>query len=174
MSFEFEGNSDLGGDVQAQQDFTMGTNQQELWFSYRLFVPEHYQYRDATSSDNNKAFFAILGGNYSGSNVHSRTAFWPQDDSTSVLSFAYNRHNQIYTTHYFSNSDGRTLIAGIEAADYGQWMDVVVQIKISDKGAINGALLARWRDLHNSSADGIEDNEYTDGYLLGWANSGFY
>jgi hypothetical protein len=181
MSFEFEGNPDLGGDAQAQQGFGIGANQQELWFSYRLFVPENYHHRDATSSDNNKAFFTIWGGNYTGSNVHSRTEFWPQDDGTSVFSFAYKRHNQTYTTHYFSDSDGRTRVVGIEAADYGQWMDVVVQIKVSDKGATNGvfniwkngALLASWRDLDNSSADGIDDNEYTDGYLLGWANSGF-
>ncbi|MES9944512.1 MAG: immunoglobulin-like domain-containing protein [Candidatus Thiodiazotropha sp.] len=181
MSFEFTGNADLAGDAQAQQGFGLGSNQQELWFSYRLFVPENYHHRDAISSDNNEAFFTIWGGDYSGSNVHSRTEFWPQDDGTSVFSFAYQRHNQTDTTHYFTDSDGRTQITGIEAADYGQWMDVVVQIKVSDKGATNGAfniwkngaLLASWRDLDNSSADGIEDNGYTDGYLLGWSNSGF-
>ena len=181
LSFEYEGNSDLSEDAHAQQSFGIGTNQQELWFSYWLFVPENYQHRSPTGTGNNKAFFTIWGGSYSGSNVHSRTEFWRKDDNTSIISFAYKKHNDAYTSHYFTDSDGRTDIVGIETVDHGQWMDVVVQIKVSDKDVTNGAfniwkngtLLASWRDLDNSSADGITDNAYTDGYLLGWANSGF-
>lgn len=180
LQFTYTGNPDLSIDAIAEQRMNFGAQYQEIWFKYRCFVPANYVHRVPSGTGNNKGWFNVWKDPYNGYPLTTRIEFWRRSDQLSVITCAYIKNGDSFSTHYDTDSDGRTDIVGIDSNDLGQWIDLVFNARLSDQGATNGrmtywkngTLLADYRDLDNSPID-PQFTGYDRSYLLGYANSGF-
>lgn len=187
LQFQFVGNPDTTEDAGAELRFSMNLHQ-EVWFKYRLYIPANYIHRDGTgpdASDNNKGWFNLWGDTYSDQDVAMRIEFERLSDTQSRI-VMYAKQAQTGSSSQINgsiDSDGRlpaNLIC-IGPSDFGDWMDLVVHARVSDRGLANGrctvwkngSIFCDYRDVDNSSAVELSSNAYNGGYLLGYANSGF-
>ena len=185
LRFFFKGKAS-GSDATAEQRFDIGRNLREIWVEFYIYYPNgteglgaRYYHRTDTGSNNNK-FLRIWGDVYSASNEVGAST-WPLDGGDSRLGFEYEKDEKPMGAYgsggpnpfVHNGNRGRwthvqfhaRLGSGPEAFDGSMelWVDGAKTTALDNKSGKPGL------DLYNSDAM----NYFNEGYLLGWANSGF-
>ncbi len=201
LEFNFAGVPD-GQDSWAEQRFNLGGNYPEVWVKYDLFIPSNYYQRNqGGSSSNNKLFVHLWTDTTNGVASYGGTdgiaggfEVWSSGDGFGNVSFHPIRPEMGHIMDVKRNT------RGIEAADLGNWIEIVIQVRAGTTGSTafaQGGAVNVWKTSANgttrliysleptsvnldawqqtisflSSPDGR--NYFNRGYLLGWANSGF-
>ena len=175
LEFTFPtGTSD--GDAWAEQRFSLGGNYPELWMSYDLYIPQNYVHRNG--GGNNKAFSYFWSGDYGAlTGPLLATNFWPDGNGGSRLS-QWMRTPTFGGRHLWADDPVWIDSHGIISSDLGQWMHVVVHAKYATE-ANNDGVYEIWKNgaklIGITNGDWYVPNAqgFDQGYLLGWANSGF-
>lgn len=126
----------------------------------------------------NNKFFVLWQGMYghvnSGNAMNLSTWFLNRGSSTLSYSPAKD-HGEWNPGHFDSNT-----VMFDKVKDAGRWLEIIIHIKVSDQKNNNG-VVAVYKDgipvlevtnLPNYSRLGY--NYFTDGYILGWANTGYW
>ncbi len=177
LEFNFVGGPD-GADAWAEQRFTLGNYYRELWIQYDLYVPSNYYHRNQDNfSANNKSFIHLWTDDYSAVNgIGGGFEVW--SDGTGVGNLAFHPYNPD-----IGHLPGDIPNAkGIETTDLGKWMNILIYIKAGSD--TEGAVVRLWKNntLHyqllaqagsNILFNASGNSQFNNGYLLGWANSGF-
>ena len=163
---------------------TSGTGYKELWVKFDIFVPSNYYQRTQTSSANNKGWMHVWSGTYSDDYTGPAisTGFWPKSNGISN-SVPYIKGPPLSGGGYlFSKHDWANESEGITTADRGKWLTIIHHFKYAT-AANNDGVLQVWkiRDGVTHMIHDIRDGAwyapgqpgFDQGYLLGWANSGF-
>lgn len=175
LAFPFNGSAP-GGDAFSEQRFLFGQGLTDVYLRFWLYIPSNYEHRDdnpgnnkflrlwmdeAYTASNGVQFGLSLQRNTSGSNISGiyGEAIGPIPNSTGHWQGSYNSF--------------------ITTADLGQWMEVQIYSRADtggDSGVIrvwkNGTLVLNISGIRNPAASG-RSNQFRNGYVLGWANSGF-
>ena len=195
LRFFFEGKED-GKDASSEQRFYLGGHHPDIWVKYDLFIPSNYVHRNSTGSDNNKGFLWLWAQGYSckereGPKLGSH--FWPRDNGDSKVSMyatACENGEQKIQEHWLSTEEGDGKSNnGIINDDRGHWMTLIMHAKYATKANNDGVFemwKTNWRgetdklmNIHNGAWYSTQPNSnepargFDQGYLLGWANSGF-
>ena len=181
----------------ASRHFNLGGHYPDLWIKYDLYIPQNYTHRNSggPGSYNNK-FMMLWAGTYDGANREGPIIgghFWPNGRGTSTLSaWAVARINGVVKLDKNWNcstcGDGKSS-HGIVDEDKGHWMTLVIHTKyasISNNDGVYEVWKTNWRgetekliNIHNGPWYATKPNSnepargFDQGYLLGWANSGF-
>lgn len=166
-----------GEDSFAEQRFSLGSNYDDIWIRYSLYVPDNYRHRSQASigeSDNNKGFLYLWSDDYgSPSGPGMGPNLWPNDDESSA-SFYYwgpglDRHLGV-------------IPEAIVAEDRGQWVTVTMHYRYASEGAADG-VAEIWKERGGvvEKICDVQDGDwyvagqpgFDRGYIFGWANSGF-
>lgn len=161
-------------DTWSEQRFALGTNLQEIWLEYYIYIPTNYFHRDAPGTDNNKWMW-LWGDVYSATNTHGAST-WPTGNGDSDLFADYGKNEGPVGPAY---GDSPVVYNFITDAERGQWNHFRWHSKMattadSEDGLMeiwwNGVLVAQdlSMDIFSSTA-----NYINEGYLLGYSNSGF-
>ena len=200
LKFTFPGDPDLSKDSFSEQRFELDKKYTELWFRYKLWIPENYRHRSPEGPDNNKGLLMLWGESYNGYaptlSLHfqrsHREADPDQEDSYIYSAWRANSHRTLNIKHQHND---RSFTLGITSEDRGTWIDWVIKVKTSTidpdtaaenqprgNGIVqvwkNGNILWSITDATNYYGGGASDpggvgDGWNYGYLLGWANSGF-
>jgi len=186
LRFSFPGKVDCN-DASAQQAFTLGRQMTEVWMEYYVYFPAggeggsaRYYHRSQPgckdTSTNNK-FFTVYGPNYSGETTMSlqtwTTAVSVPGDTR--VNTAYSKAGRNGIWFYSANDD-----PFVSAPDLGHWMQIRVHLRLASFGQSNGVIEV-WKNggriLTSTTLDWYDStnsaNYMTQGYLMGWSNSGF-
>lgn len=168
-----------GKDSWSEQRFRIGAKYRELWIKYDLFVPSNYYHRTQSSSANNKGFVHVWEDNYSPTpGLGLGPNFWPASNGESTATL-YNWADNNRIQKHWNNFTDRV----IKTTDRGKWMEVIVHYKYAS-ASNNDGVAQIWlksdgqprRQVLNIT-DGpwyvAAGKGFNEGYLLGWANSGF-
>ncbi len=181
LSFKFDGSSDLSEDAFSEQRFDLGNIYSEIWIKYRLFIPNNYYHRQASSSSNAKGYIMLWSGSYSNQNNQAATSWWPISNGSTIMATKWRDEGNNYSEHFFTDSRGVTNPVAIDITkDLGKWQEVVIQVKTADQNQANG-IIQVWKNgalLHSQTSienwgQNAEINGIEKGYILGWANAGF-
>jgi uncharacterized protein YwbE len=178
LAFVFGGSADPADDAWAEQRFKLGKVRgealRELFVGFVLATPANYVHRDAKGPDNNK-ILRLWDQNYSGSVVHlGMSALRRSNGSGSQLTveFKQDGHTGNYNTGPWS-----PILTPSKADTIGFYVRTSSGVNVPD-GVIrvwwNRVLKYEHTNLRLASvAQGPGYNGLGNGYLLGWANSGF-
>lgn len=172
--FRFPGNQDPDKDSWAELRFDLGNTYPELWIQYYLFVPENYEHRGESWSNNK--FLRLWARDYKDREKVGFSLLWRGDGGSDLNSeWSVNGGGLGTKIHRTGAGD-----AFITTADQGKWIKVRVQAKAAQSGDVNGTLRL-WKNdeliidhadlINNFHLDSL--HAYQFGYILGWANSGF-
>ncbi len=200
MKFTYAGNTNLCADGSAEQRFTLGENLPEVWMEYYVYLPSgtdgkgakfvHRRPVCAAESDpngtvSNNKFFALWGTSYdvrAGSGgvkvaaEYRRTSKAGEGDS-----YLYGT----WCTDTLLCSDwghpGGLWDPAFTDALRGRWVQVRIHAKVADSKAAANGMLQMWFDgALRVNMQGLDlapnaggDRWFRNGYLMGWANSGF-
>ncbi len=200
MKFTYAGDADLCADGSAEQRFTLGENLPEVWMEYYVYLPSgtdgkgakfvHRKPVCAAESDpngtvSNNKFFALWGTSYdvrAGSGgvkvaaEYRRTSKAGEGDS-----YLYGT----WCTDTLLCSDwghpGGLWDPAFTDALRGRWVQVRIHAKVADSKAAANGMLQMWFDgALRIDMQGLDlapnaggDRWFRNGYLMGWANSGF-
>jgi hypothetical protein len=178
LKFTFQGVAS-GQDSWSEQRFYLGGNYPDVWVKYDLYVPSNYEHRQQSDSANNKGFLYLWSGDYnSPSGPGLGPNLWPVNAATGPASEAsfymwgpgWGRHNWT------------AMPKAIESADRGQWVTIVSHYKYASS-ANNDGVAEVWKtrggvqqkimSIMNGNWYVSGQRGFDQGYLLGWANSGF-
>lgn len=184
----------------AEQRFKLGGHYPELWIKYDLYIPQNYYHRNSggPTTYNNK-FLMLWAGSYQPDNREGPLIgahYWPRSDgSSNVNAFASATVNGkiVFNGKHWNCSacgsgDGADS-NGITKDDLGHWMTIVLHVKYASKSNNDGVYelwKTNWRgetnklfNIHDGPWYATMPNStqaargFDQGYLLGWANSGF-
>ncbi len=201
--FRFDGTPNVaaGNDAFAELRFKFPTPRTELWLSYYIRLPANYYHRAPVGPANNKFLFLWsksyrdpgnrLGLQLGLDRVWDRAAKrWITHTGNSVLSWiAYTRNTQVLPATHDAPGHRAVALMVDRETDLNTWMRVLVHWRrASGPGALDGVVevyktvngrtttVLQQRAVQTWGPDTGGDPAYnflTDGYLLGWANSGF-
>ena len=181
LRFRF-GPDAIGEDSSAEQRFEMGRNLSELWVEYDLHIPSNFALR-ADFPANNK-FLALWTDTYDAAGRITVVLEYERNGTDSSRSRSIANGSESQAAGMLSNAGDRTYTESfITAAKAGAWYRIRVHFRMaSASGQTNGVfevmmgneLVWRsrsdyvWYPVNGSSVAYIRN-----GYLMGWANSGF-
>jgi hypothetical protein len=176
LKFHFAGNSSLSDDAFSEARFTLGEAQTDVYIRFYVFFPSDYVHRDATGSDNNK-FFDLWGNTYTKNTRLLQTWCYDKDDFVEQFVFAANGGTSLNCSGSVDNVQGERYY--MPKSLLGRWVSFEIHNKM-DNGTGNGEM-ELWVDgvqkisIKNMSWSNSPCGPgfFLDGYLLGWANSGF-
>lgn len=169
-------------DAWCEQRIKFQTPLTELWVAFMLYCPSgaetvnvgpKWVHRRAPGPNNNK-FFHIWSGNYQTAPTKMAVGSWTDGA------------RDIYYPNYGSNQINGVGQFGLPQAPprpdtvLGRWVPIQLHFKCAS-AANNDGIIQMWDDgvlvLDNTNVpaypkDGIS-NAFTEGYLMGWMNSGF-
>lgn len=178
LKFTFAG-VPSGQDSFSEQRFYLGANYPDIWVSYDIYIPSNYVHRQQSDSANNKGFLYLWSGDYNKpSGPGMGPNFWPQNETTGPASYA---------SHYvWGPNSGKhfwsAMPRAIDAEDRGKWVQIVAHYKYASSSNNDGvAEIWKTRDGVQQKLMSITNGDwyvsgqrgFDQGYLLGWANSGF-
>jgi hypothetical protein len=187
LEFTYQAVAD-GLDSFSEQRFYLGANYPDIWVKYDLFVPANYCHRTQSgSSTNNKGFVDMWEGAYTANaGVAMNPNFWADGSCQSTTTMFVSAPR---STDPFFNNGGHHYSAefldrySIKTSDRGKWMEVITHYKYASI-AKNDGVIQIWLTSQGENRRQIlnmtQGNWYVagalgfdNGYLLGWANSGF-
>jgi hypothetical protein len=181
-------------DSNAEQRYNLGRNCTHYGVRYRLFIPANYKHRAQSGSTVNNKFHMVWsdapysdvaggtlrtgfevnrGGDFQ-SNIRCMSSRWNYNSWDSSNPFG----------DYNVTGQGSPLISIEDAAIIGAWNLVEIEMKPSTDRTtadgiqrmwVNGALVAHTTTakLNNFYETPAPPAAYRNGYLIGWANSGY-
>jgi len=176
LAFRF-GPDTLKQDSSAEQRFRLGRNLSEFWLEYFIRIPENFTVRADGGPANNK-FFAVWAEAYStAGDLQLITEFERNTVTASrarMLSMSENFPASSIRKDGFQNNNFLT------EALRGQWKRVRVHVKASSGSQQLDGIYEGWLDdelMWRSSNWSIwypgGKNYFSQGYFMGWANSGY-
>ena len=173
LQFAFKGGP-YPADSWSEQRFVMGGGLTEVYVRFWLYVPSNYAHRNTPSSDNNK-FFRVWATDYAG--VKLGSSLFPASSSNPAAGSDLGLE-QAFNGGSMGQYNLPVARGFIGPADYGKWMRVQLYFKLDTGGG--NARMRVWKnnvlvlDSGNfTNPAGSLANVFTDGYILGWSNSGF-
>lgn len=178
-----------GTDSNAEQRFDMGRYLSEVWIEYMLFVPSNFKHR--ADSPNNNKFLMLWRDTYSdvaGGTWRIGAEYTRLDDNSSYLRFMSSRwdHNSWTSGGSWGVQAPPSevkLIGSGGPIKPGEWNQIRFHVKAassrqSDDGQVhiwvNGQNIFTYtKGRFHNAFDTPVDAVLRNGYLLGWANSGF-
>ncbi len=191
MEFNFKAAVD-GKDSFSEQRFALNGNYPEVWIQYDLYIPTNYYHRRQTSSANNKSFVHLWTENYKQKEgIAGGFEIWPNGSGVGRLKF--NPARPINSHYEDTRSEN-----GIDLSDKGKWITITIQVKAGTASStefLHGSEVRAWKSVNGGSTKLIYKltdvvfkawnntdtilfnkngkNYFNNGYILGWANSGF-
>ncbi len=198
LKFVYEASSPCT-DSSAEQRFEFGENLQEVWLEYYLYIPSgkesfanKFQHRTPTKknsdgscsstpdvSDNNK-FLRLWDLDYNKFHVKAGFEYRATQSGLAGDSRLYGMWGS--DTKAISNWDKQqTWDLAITDANRGRWVQIRVRAKVADSKSVSNGVLQLWTDgVLRINLTGLDlaasaggNNFFRNGYLMGWANTGF-
>ena len=162
-------------DSMSEQRFYLGGNYRDVWFEYDLFVPENYYHRPQSGPTNNKGFLYLWANTYNSPQPLVAINFWADGTTGQSIGSVYTRP---LDQHSFDFS-----APAIATSDVGKWLHIVVHYAYAT-ASNNDGIAQIWKTPAGdptvqilNKTDGpwyhASGAGFDNGYLLGWANSGF-
>ena len=162
-------------DGMSEQRFYLGGNYRDVWFEYDLFVPVNYFHRTQSGPTNNKGFLYLWANTYADPRPLVAINFWADGASGQSIGSVYTRP---VDQHSFDFS-----APAIASTDVGKWLHIVVHYAYATAANDDGVAQI-WKTPSGGSTVQILNKTngpwyhatgtgFDNGYLLGWANSGF-
>lgn len=162
-----------GTDDWTQEGFYLSQNDtsapKAVWIDYYLRIPNNFELRN--DSPNNNKLLLIWADKYS-------------SDNNTLLDIEYEGNNSDIISHineYPHNTGDHNIFRApylFDQSYLGKWVHVQVYARVGNasvngtwEGWINGNL--KWRMTNHSLYAPGGNNYWRQGYLMGWANSGF-
>ncbi|RZO64910.1 MAG: hypothetical protein EVA89_03350 [Sandaracinaceae bacterium] len=166
-------------DAFAEQRFTLGELREELWIGFRIYFPDgsepgenRYVHRDLPSGPENNKLLRLWAPTYDG--FKWGASMWPSPTGQSYVG-GITRGSCVAGPGPIRGTDGFAMTD----AHLGRWMLWEIHVRGDDGSGngvfelwVDGALIASHTDIAIDGAP-CAPNAFIDGYLLGWANSGF-
>lgn len=170
-------------DAWCEQRFKIDTKLSDVWIQYYRYYPSgtelvnvgpKWVHRDAPGSDNNKVFL-LWSGPYQGYPITTGISAWQDGEGRDIFYPTYGT-NQL-------NGAGQRGLPSVPAqkdSTLGRWVKTNMHFKCATL-ANNDGVIQLWEDdvliMDNTKIplypkDGI-GNFFTEGYLMGWSNTGF-
>ena len=188
LRFRFVGGP-TSDDAWSEQRFRLGRKLSEVYISFSLYIPgpgdahlgtASYRHRDDPAGPINNKVFRLWDVDYNRSDV--QFGF-----STRLMPGGLSRLTREWLVRgsdgrLQENSTGNAYPEWITDQDRGHWIQVQIRGRLSrgpnaDDGLIqvwkNGRLVVDQQGMHFWSDWAGANNYFLNGYLLGWANSGF-
>lgn len=171
----------VGVDSSAEQRFSMGRNLTELWIEYDLHIPSNFSLRDDPPANNK--FLALWTADYSTDGQLNAVLEYERNGTDSSLARSV-AISESHAAGLASNAGDRVFSSSfISAAKRNQWFTVRVHFRVaSGTGQTNGVFEVMmgselvWRSRSDYvwyPTNGAGSAYIANGYLLGYANSGF-
>jgi hypothetical protein len=194
LQFHFKGGAP-GKDSWAEQRFSLGGFYPEVWAKYDLYIPANYYHRKDSPS-NNKAFTWLWAGPYVG---HEGPKLGGQfnpgsfdDGGSNFIAFAeaaWQNGGPVRKEWNCSTCAAGKSNYAITPNDRGHWMTIVTHMKYASKSNNDGVMEIWKTDWQGNTIQLVDIQDgawystiknstepargFDNGYLLGWANSGF-
>jgi hypothetical protein len=190
LQFEFQGNRDPADDAWSEQRFALGNRPAELHICWDIFVPGPADRDKATApfvqrkpkGPGNNKLLRLWDDDYRNRHVGAGLSFQPKTsrpgDAEIIVEYFYRRADGSLQSK--ANVGPWTVI--FHDGTRGRWNRIGFHVRLastssSNDGRIelrmNGETLARYEDLPLRSSAPNAKNYFANGYLLGWANSGY-
>ena len=162
-------------DGMSEQRFYLGGNYRDVWFEYDLFVPENYYHRSQSGPTNNKGFLYLWANTYADPRPLVAINFWADGATGQSIGSVYTRPVDQHSFDFTAPA--------IASSDVGKWLHIVVHYAYAS-AANNDGVAQIWRTPAGGPTVQILNKTngpwyhatgtgFDNGYLLGWANSGF-
>lgn len=168
LKFFFEGGGS-SDDAWAEQRINL-PQKSEVWGRLYILIPSNYAHRNVSPSNNK--FWAIYADPYNnpGFQINLSTDY-------------YGGYSELDLHTYDDGGENSVLVPEtgfITSDDLGNWLEIIVHVKVPTNTSSNDGVIEVWKDgvqlADYDSLDifGSSSRNYIDEmYLLGWANSGF-
>lgn len=196
MKFTYGANPNLCDDAFAEQRFTLGENLPEAWFEYYVYIPAggtaagpKFYHRspscaaenDANGITSNNKFFVLWDLDYRAKHVQVRAEYRRSRAAADGDSYLYGMWcNDVRACGDYGHP-GHMWDPAFTDAMKGRWVQVRIHTRVADSKAAANGVFQLWMDgvlridMHNLdlAAPTGGNNWFRNGYLMGWANSGF-
>lgn len=181
LRFRFGPDAD-GDDSSAEQRFAIAPSAasapKEIWVEYMLRIPDNFVHRNSSGPDNNK-LAAFWAENYNATTTETLVAIEFERRAENGSSFL--RISSAKAEGYESRDpDDVQLAAGtvFDSSMRGKWVRIRMHIKAAHRGSIvdvwrDNTLIGRLPADYSITNPAWSRNYIRNGYLLGWANSGY-
>jgi hypothetical protein len=182
--FTFKGSATLTDDSWSELRFKLGTpNLTELWITYWIYYPNgqespyrgpRFVHRGSSSGATNNKFFRLFN-TYSSGYLELGLDTWADGGGDGSLV------GEAKTTSIPSGQIlWDTRVAAETDPNRGRWIKMEIHAKAASAPGASDGILEAYRDgtkivsqQNLSVYPTMGDNFFREGYLLGWANSGF-
>ncbi len=178
VKFTFAGGP-AGDDAWSELRYVLGQNMNEIYIQWYQYFPNgteglgpKWSHRPAGASNNNK-FLRLWSGDYTQFNVKTGLSFWVIGGGDSKLGPDGGHNGNLLLLDPDDNS-------GMNDGRRGRWVNFVYHARTATSANDDG-VVQLWVDdvltIDNRSAalypTAGTGNYFSDGYLMGWSNSGF-
>ena len=194
--FQFGGSSNLDDDAWSELRMVFGEPLSEYYLRVWLYFPNDnetalgtagYYHRAAGAGSTNNKLWTSWSGPYSGSYTNSgwetRLTLGGSPDGGSRVFPKYQKRDPVTGANLGTGQQGMGMYDPLVhlTNDRGRWMKVQMHVKVSGSLVASDGILEMWKDdvlvqratgIPNAAFDPAK-NKHTDGYILGWMNSGF-
>jgi hypothetical protein len=196
MKFTYAGNPDPCADAWSEQRFELGENLREVWLEYYVYLPSgsdgrgpkfvHRAPRCTRDKDpdgvvNNNKFFALWDLNYGNVNTMFLLEYRRRNDHSSYVYNMWGGRGTAYVQQHNGTEGAGEWNGFLTDEMRGRWVQVRIHARLSDSKEASNGLVEVWFDgVRRINETGIAlmstdpaGNFFRNGYLMGWANSGF-
>ncbi len=189
LAFSYNGKPS-GEDSTAEQRFTIGSPQTELWLRFWMLVPTNYYHRDDSPSNNK--FITLWSKDYQDRGGFLFIGLWSDtiwDKNQQRRTTLTGNSNATWNANGPPLSDSDSTVFIDRAHDLGKWIEVTLHWRRASGVGVADGIVEMWkgdetqrqiifsrRDVANwGPDDGLDPafNFLDRGYLFGWSNSGF-
>jgi hypothetical protein len=189
LRFTWVGTTDLSDDAWSEQRFRFGKKLSEVylrWYAYypagtesAAVGPKYYHRNDPNGPDNNK-LLRLWDDDYTSYNVKGGFSTLPTSTGDSQLNTEYIWRSADGSGNAVANVGPWTTI--VNSTTRGKWVKYQVRMKLASSGTANDGVLQLWMNdvlianytaLPLYSGQAGAKNYIRNGYIMGWANSGF-
>lgn len=161
-------------DAWSEQRFKLGGQYKEVWFKYDLYIPDNYNHRSVSPSNNK--FLALYAAPYTENGFESNFSTSANGSGGSNLGMHYEKSESSSDEKVSYPESGKGFIT---TADRGKWVSIKVHLKVPSGNFANDGVMQLWKndvpviDVRNLDNYGLVKNYIDEIYILGWSNSGY-